>query len=208
MAEGTKGKADGVSRTLSIPCEDDRDDEYWLSEVAIDPIAQAMAVTEQFNRGTFGPRGTTETYLAVQKQAKAVADGDLTYLRQMLVGQAITLNAIFTEMTRRGGANMGEYMKAMEVYMRLAMKAQAQSRATIEALERLTNGHVQTVKHVHVNEGGQAVIADQFHHHGGGSENGGSIKQPHATGNSGEGTPMPSPDPQGDLVPVTSGQGE
>jgi hypothetical protein len=206
MGKVAEGKP-RVSRSLDVPAVEGKTEEQNLADVALCPAVHAMAVAELFNRGTFGERGTTETFKAVEEQVRAVAGGDLTYLRQMLAAQAITLNSIFTEMARRGGANMGEYIKAMETYLRLAMKAQAQSRATIEALERLTNGHVQTVKHVHVNEGGQAVIADQFHHHGGGSQNGRSIKQPHATGETGEGFPMPSPDPKGDAVPIASGQG-
>lgn len=56
---------------------------------------------------------------------------------------------------------------ATETYARIAMKAQAQSRATLETLAKLHQPREQTVRHVHVNDGGQAVIADQLHHHGG-----------------------------------------
>ncbi|OYU35259.1 MAG: hypothetical protein CFE35_09710 [Novosphingobium sp. PASSN1] len=42
-------------------------------------------------------------------------------------------------------------------YMRLALKAQAACRSTLEALARLHQPREQTVKHVHVSEGGQAV---------------------------------------------------
>ena len=64
--------------------------------------------------------------------------------------------------------------------MRLALKAQAQSRATIEALERLAHGREQTVKHVHVdNRGGQAVIADSVQ--AGGQGNRKNDEQSHAT---------------------------
>jgi hypothetical protein len=61
----------------------------------------------------------------------------------------------------------------------VALKAQAQSRATVEVLDRLTNGREQTVRHVHVdNRGGQAVIAETVQT--GGQENGKSNGQPHA----------------------------
>ena len=90
------------------------------------------------------------------------------------------------------------------------MKAQSQSRATIEALAKLHQPREQTVRHVHVNEGGQAVIAEEFHHHTGGQENGHSSEQPHATGaiGSGDGSALPSPDPLGPAVPITSGEGK
>jgi hypothetical protein len=40
----------------------------------------------------------------------------------------------------------------------------------------------QTVRHVHVSEGGQAITADQFHSHTGGNHNAESADQPHAQG--------------------------
>lgn len=100
--------------------------------------------------------------------------------------------------------NMGEYLGPTETYARIAMKAQAQSRATLEALAKLHQPREQTVRHVHVNEGGQAVIADQFHHHTGGHENGQSAEQPLATGTgaAGTGPALPSPDPLGNGVPI------
>lgn len=70
--------------------------------------------------------------------------------------------------------------------MRLALKAPSASRTTLEALAKLHQSREQTVRHVHVNQGGQAAVADRFHHHAGGSENAESVKQSHATGPAGE----------------------
>ncbi len=52
--------------------------------------------------------------------------------------------------------------------MRLALKVKANSRATLETLAKLHQPREQTVRHVHVNEGGQAVVADNFHNYAGG----------------------------------------
>src|SRR3546814_2968257 len=88
--------------------------------------------------------------------------------------------------------------------MRLALKAQAACRSTLEALARLHQPREQTVKHVHVNEGGQAVVADHFHQHTGDRENGKSVKQSDATGAAGTIAALPSPDPLGNGVPIPS----
>ena len=103
---------------------------------------------------------------------------------------------------------MGHYPDAAERYMRLALKAQAACRSTLEALARLHLPREQTVKHVHVNDGGQAVVADHFHQHAGGQENGKSVKQSDATGATGQRAALPSSDPLGDGVPITGGEGE
>jgi hypothetical protein len=116
----------------------------------------------------------------LKARGEAIASGDLTLANHLLASQAITLDAIFTEMARRSASNMGEHLDASERYMRLALKAQANSRANLEALAKLHQPREQTVRHVHVNEGGQAVIADQFHNHTGGKEIGQLAEQPYA----------------------------
>lgn len=148
-------------------------------------------------------------------RSKAVEAGDLALASSLMTAQALTLDAIFTELARRMAINMlGENPLAMETYGRLALKAQAQSRATLEALAKLHQPKEQTVRHVHVNEGGQAVIADEFHHHQhgniGGSENAGTDGQPYATGTrkAGRGPALPGPDPFGSAVPLTSREGQ
>jgi len=136
----------------------------------------------------------------IKQKAELLAKGDLTSVSEMLAAQAHSLDAIFTEMGRRASLNMGDYVQTSERYMRLALKAQANSRATLEALVRLHQPREQTVKHVHVNDGGQAVVADHFH--AGDQKIGKSNKQSDATGATGERAALPGPDPSGNGVPV------
>jgi hypothetical protein len=140
-----------------------------------------------------------------QERCTKMGDGDLGLAGRLLASQALTLDAIFTEMARRSGTNMGEYLNASERYMRLALKAQANSRAALEALAKLHQPREQTVRHVHINEGGQAVIADQFHNHTGGKENAKSNEQPHEQG--ALGPALPSPDPLGQPLPMSGDSG-
>ncbi len=44
----------------------------------------------------------------------------------MLVTQSLLLNNIFLEMASHAGANKGEYLKTMQTYLNLGLKAQAQ----------------------------------------------------------------------------------
>lgn len=143
----------------------------------------------------------------LDKVSERARKGDLAMASELLAAQALTLDNIFTEMARRMALNMGEYLGATETYARIAMKAQAQSRATLEALTKLHQPREQTVRHVHVNEGGQAVIADQFHHHAGGQENGKAADQSHATGAAGVGPALLGADPFGNGMPIPSREG-
>lgn len=207
-ANQSKAPTKGGKDQLTIKSEQDKSDARSRADVALCAAANGMAATRLFARGSFGDLPTTELYEAHVDWCKAAKAGDLSHQKAMLAAQADSLNSIFTEMARRAALNMGEYIGATETYLRLGLKAQAQCRATIEALDGLTNGRVQTVKHVQVNEGGQAIVADQFHQHTGGKENGQSSEQPHATGTAGESAALSSPDPIGPAVPIASGEGK
>lgn len=193
---------------LFIPAAPGKSDARQMADISLDPAAHALAATRMFNHASFSDVDTTELYLSLSDKLKQAGTGDLSHQKALLAAQADALNSIFTEMARRAAANMGQYTGATESYMRLGLKAQAQCRATIEALDRLSSGRVQTVKHVHVNEGGQAIVAEQFHQHTGGKENGNSIEQPHATGPAGESPALSGPDALGQAVPIASSEGE
>lgn len=140
----------------------------------------------------------------VQTITRNAEKGDLALASRLLASQALTLDSMFTEFARRAALNMGEYIDAAERYGRLALKAQSNCRATVEALAKLHQPREQTVKHVHVNEGGQAVVADHFHNQAGAQENGKSNEQSHAATSARERAALPSPDPFGSALPSSS----
>ncbi|MFN6131364.1 MAG: hypothetical protein ACK59M_18615 [Pseudomonadota bacterium] len=71
------------------------------------------------------------------EQCGKVHGGDLKRMESMMVAQATTLDALFNRLTQR--AMEQEYLKQFETYMRLALKAQGQARATVEALAEIKN---------------------------------------------------------------------
>ncbi len=101
-------------------------------------------------------------------------------------------------------SNLGQYPDVVERYLRLALRAQSNCRTTVEALSKLHQPREQTVRHVHVNEGGQAVVAEHFHTHSEGAQNAKSDKQSHATRTAAESPALLGEDPQGAGVPISS----
>jgi len=73
----------------------------------------------------------------LQKAGNEVVIGDMSRVEKMLVNQAITLDNIFNQMAQRAAKQ--QTFKGIEVFLRLAMKAQAQARSTAEALALLKN---------------------------------------------------------------------
>ncbi len=72
-------------------------------------------------------------------QIEKVHGGDLKRAESMLISQAHTLDALFNNLAQRAIVNIGEYRNAAETYLRLAFKAQAQCRSTLEALAEIKN---------------------------------------------------------------------
>ena len=66
-----------------------------------------------------------------------VVAGNLGRVERMLTNQAMVLDSIFANLAER--STRQEYMKNKDLYLRLALKAQAQCRATAEALALLKN---------------------------------------------------------------------
>lgn len=179
-----------------------------LARVTFDPLARHEMLASSFASNAFANwRAPLFDRLGVlDEELEKAAKGNLNLASRILASQAVSLDVLFTQMARRSGDNMGQYPDAADRYMRLALKAQSNCRATLEALAKLHQPREQTVRHVHVNDGGQAVIADQFHHHTGGKENARSADQPHAQ--SPCGPALPGPDALREAVPFPSGERE
>lgn len=201
------------NNALTVEQTTDETGAQAMARKVLDPGFRHAVTASAFAGKVLGnsiePPGLMDYVDHVLKLAGKAEAGDLAVASRLLASQAITLDSMFTELARRAANNMGEYIDAAERYGRLALKAQSNCRTTLEALAKLHQPREQTVRHVHVNEGGQAVIADQFHHHAGGHRIAESTEQPHAagTGAAGSGPAMLGHDAQGNGLPIPFDQG-
>ena len=95
----------------------------------------------------------------LKKQTDAIQSGDMGRPEAMLTAQAHTLDALFSNLARRAQANMqGGYLESATTYMKLALKAQAQTVRTIEALGELKNPkHIAFVAQANITHGHQQI---------------------------------------------------
>jgi len=129
-----------------------------LAELGLSPVLANTETTGVFARGTAGELDLTEAFAVMAEKTSAVQAGNLAELEEALTSQAVALNAIFNEMARRAALNMGEYINATEVCLRLALKAQGQCRATIQTLSEMKNPQpVAFVKQANIANGPQQV---------------------------------------------------
>lgn len=128
------------------------------AEVAQSTIHTNAQAARTFARGTYGATDWTESVAALKDKVAKVQTGDLSGMEAMLTAQATTLDSIFTEMARRAAMNMGEYPKAADLYLRLALKAQSQCRTTLEALAEIKMPrHVAFVRQANIAHGPQQI---------------------------------------------------
>jgi hypothetical protein len=99
-----------------------------------------------------------EVMISLEAAGRAVNSGDTTALERMLTAQAISLNTMFAEMAWRASLNMGNNLDATETYMRLALRAQNQSRSTAETLATIKNPPVVFARQANINNGGQQQV--------------------------------------------------
>lgn len=121
------------------------------SKLALKPSANGAAVVEAYSKGSFGEADINVLIDELRTQFDKVENGDLQYCESMLVGQANALQSIFVSLARR--AVNQEYLSQYETYLRLALKAQNQSRMTLETLATIKNPPVVFAKQANINQG-------------------------------------------------------
>lgn len=129
-----------------------------LAELAANAPTSNGMVTAMFANRTMGVNlGLQEMVLELNRQVTEAQNGDRKQAESLLHCQATTLNAIFVEMARRAALNMGKNLDATEAYMRMALRAQNQSRATLETLSAMKNPSVVITKQANISAGHQQV---------------------------------------------------
>lgn len=122
------------TNVLLVTEEKDKSRERLLAEVAFSSCAPSANTARAFATDFAGELHITDAIDVVQAKAAKVQGGDLSEVEATLAAQAVALDSIFNGLAKRAAQNMGQYMGATETYLRLALKAQAQCRATLETL--------------------------------------------------------------------------
>ena len=128
-----------------------------VAAIATGPETAAARVIQAAERKT-----TLEDYLDVQAlaatlrdQAAAVRGGSLGQAETILINQAAALQSLFARLVERGMGS--ESVPGFEANMRMALRAQAQCRATLETLAEIKNPPVVYARQANVTTGPQQV---------------------------------------------------
>ena len=124
-------------------------------ELVLSPTVQSGVGIHAWSK-FLGEADVGELVKNLRERVDKVIDGDMKPVEAMLFGQAMTLQTIFTSLARK--ATGQEYLKQFQVNLTLALKAQAQCRATLEALAEIKNPRpVAFVKQANIAAGHRAA---------------------------------------------------
>ena len=128
-----------LARSLNIRCKPDETRQDAVARSAIQSENNAAATAEIMAGRLFGQEnvdvpGCASAIAAIATQVVA---GNLETLEQMRAAHAVTHTLLFQDQARRALA--AKHDKARELELKLALKAQAQCRATVEALAEIKN---------------------------------------------------------------------
>lgn len=154
------GGASQRAAKLAVPLEKGQTLEEKSAGLIAEGIASNAFVSLLFaqHSGVAGGDELNELVKSTRAAVGRAAKGETDQADGLLTSQAIALNAVFLEMSRRAALNLGEHMGAMETYMRLALKAQSQCRTTLETLAEIKNPRaVAFVKQANIAGGHQQV---------------------------------------------------
>ena len=138
MATRAKNKiitpAPAKANVLTVAEEEGKTRERQKAELGLSSTVANAATSSNFAQGSFGVIALSEAVGVMREKIARVKACDLSDVEATLTAQAATLDTVFNELARRAALNMGEHLGATESYLRLAFKAQAQCRATLETL--------------------------------------------------------------------------
>jgi hypothetical protein len=133
----------------------DRSQPALLAKAALDPRVSNATLIQTYAT-QLGQQDFWALAGALRADMLDLAAGKTQEIEAMLYGQAQALQAIFVNLAKR--ADSQDQMRSWESLMRLALKAQGQSRATLEALAEIRNPRqVAFVRQANIAHGAQQV---------------------------------------------------
>ncbi len=136
MASKRKSAKKGDPNQITAAGPPDEDTAVTIARTFLRPTVLSAVTLKEYGKG-YGNLDLSGLVDALTAQTKAVTDGDLGRGEAMLTAQAHTLDAVFNNLARR--AINAEHMDNLDRYLKLALRAQSQCRATWETLATMKN---------------------------------------------------------------------
>ncbi len=155
MARGDHRRV--VAKTTGKPPSENQHPQHEsVSSAMVATNFMASLTITDVARGTYSKLDLGEVADALRQQCVAVNRGDVTRVESLLMSQAMTLDILFQDLARRAEANR-DRPEAFERLLRLSLKAQSQSRATLETLANMKQPPLVVARQANVAQGHQQI---------------------------------------------------
>lgn len=143
----------------AIPCvsgpSDDEKGRSYASLITSPELAAYRVVAMMQAKNVADEIDAPGMLATLRDQATAVQGGDLAHAEAMLMNQASALQAVFVRLSER--AMEQTLMPNLEGFMRMALRAQSQCRATLETLAAIKNPPIVYARQANVTTGPQQI---------------------------------------------------
>ena len=145
-----------AKNTLNLKAKTQADKTKRMNELAVSANILNASLAEPFFKDIVSEVTLMHIVHGAKQQITEVQAGDMTSIKAMLVAQANSLQTMFVSLGRK--ASTQSALVQSTAMFNLALKAQAQSRATIQALIELKYPKQATfVKQANISNGNQQV---------------------------------------------------
>ena len=119
-----------INLDLKVQLQEAETEERAMARTVTSPECLSAAVISMSRN--LGATQMTDMDAELTKQSAAIHNNDMSRAESMLVAQAHTLDGLFAHLATR--AMTSNELGKFERYMKLALKAQSQARATLQTL--------------------------------------------------------------------------
>ena len=130
------------------------DEDQAIARTALRPTVQAAFTLKKCSR-LYGNVELSSLVDALTEQTRASGDGDLEWAGAMLTAQGHTLDALFNSLTRN--AMNADLINQFEAYLKLALRAQSQCRATLDTLANMKKPSADLITLTNIVGGAQQI---------------------------------------------------
>ena len=147
VTKSTKAEKDALAKQA---------DSQHYTKVSLSPATMSAILADSFTSAILPKPEIVDVANALRDKITTIQDGDMKPIEAMLIGQAQALQTMFVSLGRQAASKTS--LPQYTAFMNLALKAQAQSRATIQALTELKYPKQATfVKQANIANGNQQV---------------------------------------------------
>ena len=155
MTSKTDTKPTRAKKT-ALAKQDKQSKSEHYAKVSLSPATMSAVLADSFTTSIFPDLAISDVASVLREKITIIQNGDMQPIEAMLIGQAQALQTMFVSLGRQAASKTS--LPQYTAFMNLALKAQSQSRATIQALVELKYPKQATfVKQANISNGHQQV---------------------------------------------------